>query len=103
MADRTRSERLLTFLLLPAIVVGVLVLTGITFRTSFQQEQLRQRSVVEATLSLANEKTARLEQLIIDQDNVVATEADVATIETFSARWLKLAPRQTPTVRAVVI
>jgi two-component system, OmpR family, phosphate regulon sensor histidine kinase PhoR len=103
MADPTRSERLLTFLLLPAIVVGVLVLTGITFRTSFQQEQLRQRSVVEATLSLANEKTSRLDQLIIDQDNVVETEADVAHIETFATRWLKVASRQTPTVRAVIV
>ena len=60
MAARTGKERLLTFLLLPAIVGAVLVLTGVTFGTSFQQERLRQRSVVEATLSLANEKAARL-------------------------------------------
>ena len=47
MADRTRRERIFTFLLLPAIAVGVLVLTGVTFRTSFKQERLRQQSVVE--------------------------------------------------------
>ena len=44
MADRTRQERIFTFLLLPAIAVGVLVLTGVTFRTSFQVHDTRRRS-----------------------------------------------------------
>ena len=54
MADPTRRERLLTFLLLPVIVVAVLVLAGVMFRSSFQLEKLREQSVVEATLLLAN-------------------------------------------------
>lgn len=103
MADRTRRERTLTFLLLPAIVVGVLVLTGVTFRTSFQQERLRQQSVVEATLSLANEKAARLDQLIVDQDTVVAADADVSNLTKLGQAWLSVAQRQTPTVRAVLV
>ena len=57
---------------MPAIVVGVLVLGGVTFRTTFQIEKLRQQSVVEATLSLANEKVDRLDKRIIEQDNVGA-------------------------------
>jgi len=84
-------------------VVGVLVLTGVTFRTSFQQERLRQQSVVEATLSLANEKAGRLDQLIVDQDTVVATEADVGAYETLGPSWLAIAARQTPTVRALLV
>src|SRR4051794_20883377 len=80
MADRTRRERFFTFLLLPAIVIGVLVLSGVTFRTSFQQERLRQQSVVEATLSLANEKAARLDQLIVDQDTIIASEVDISNL-----------------------
>lgn len=103
MAERTRRERFSTFLLLPAIVVGVLVLTGVTFRTSLQQEDLRERSVVEATLSLANEKAARLDQLIIDQDTVVAAEADVENPGHLGSAWLSVASRQTPSVRAVLI
>jgi two-component system phosphate regulon sensor histidine kinase PhoR len=103
MADRTRRERFFTFLLLPAIVVGVLVLSGVTFRTSFQQERLRQQSVVEATLSLANEKAARLDQLIVDQDTVVASEADLANLAKLGRSWLALAARQTPTIRAVLV
>jgi two-component system phosphate regulon sensor histidine kinase PhoR len=103
MADRIRRERILTFLLVPAIGVAVLILTGVTFRTSFQQERLRQRSVVEATLSLANEKAARLDQLIIDQDTAVAAEADVAQLNGLGPAWLAVAARQTPTVRAVLV
>jgi two-component system phosphate regulon sensor histidine kinase PhoR len=101
-ADRTGRERFFTFLLLPAIVVGVLVLTGVTFRTSFQQESLRQQSVVEATLSVANDKAARLDQLIVDQDTVVAAETDVSSLSTSGPAWLAVAARQTPTVRAVL-
>src|ERR1700755_3238228 len=98
MADRIRAERVLTFLLVPAIGVAVLILTGVTFRTSFQQERLRQQSVVEATLSLANEKAARLDQLIIDQDTAVGAEADVTDLTNAGAAWLAVAARQTPTV-----
>src|SRR6187399_887529 len=71
MADRPRRERLLTFLLLPAIVLAVLVLAGVMFRSSFQLEKLREQSVIEATLLLANEKADRLDKRIIEQDNVV--------------------------------
>src|SRR5207237_6301959 len=103
MADRTRRERIFTFLLLPAIAVGVLVLTGVTFRTSFQQELLRQQSVVEATLSLANEKAARLDQHIVDQDTAVASETDLGHLSNLGRSWLAVAARQTPTVRAVLV
>ncbi len=98
-----RRERLLTFFLLPAIVLAVLVLTGVTFRTSFQLEKLREQSVVEATSSLANEKADRLDKRIIDQDNVVAAEADPAEYPRLRENWLPVAARQTPTVRAVLI
>jgi hypothetical protein len=103
MSDGTRAERGVIFLLLPAIVIGVLVLTGVTFRTSFQQERLREQSVVEATLSLANERAARLDQLIIDQDAVVAAETDVGDLGKLARTWLAVAARQTPTVRAVLV
>ena len=48
--DRTRREQLLTFLLLPAIVIAVLVLSGVMFRSSFQLEKLREQSVVATPL-----------------------------------------------------
>jgi two-component system phosphate regulon sensor histidine kinase PhoR len=103
MSDPTRRERLLTFLLLPAIVVAVLVLAGIMFRSSFQLERLREQSVVEATLLLANEKADRLDKRIIEQDNAVRSIIDVAERGEFGARWIESAAIQTPTVRAVLL
>jgi two-component system, OmpR family, phosphate regulon sensor histidine kinase PhoR len=103
MADQTRRERLLTFLLLPVIVVAVLVLAGVMFRSSFQLEKLREQSVVEATLLLANEKADRLDKNIIDQDNAVRSTIDVADRTSFGSRWLEAAGLQTPTVRAVFL
>jgi len=103
MSDPTRRERLLTFLLLPTIVVAVLVLAGIMFRSSFQLERLREQSVVEATLLLANEKADRLDKRIIEQDNSVRSIIDVAERAEFGARWIESAAIQTPTVRAVLL
>jgi two-component system, OmpR family, phosphate regulon sensor histidine kinase PhoR len=103
MADPTRRERLLTFLLLPVIVVAVLVLAGVMFRSSFQLEKLREQSVVEATLLLANEKADRLDKNIIEQDNAVRASVDVRERASFGSRWLETAVIQTPTVRAVFL
>src|SRR5688500_15226490 len=103
MADPTRRERLLTFLLLPVIVVAVLVLAGVMFRSSFQLEKLREQSVVEATLLLANEKADRLDKNIIEQDNAVRTSVDTTERSEFGSRWLENAALQTPTVRAVFL
>ena len=102
-SDVPRTERLFTFLVVPAIVIGVLVLGGVTFRTTFQIEKLRQQSVVEATISLANEKVDRLDKRIIEQDNVVLAEADLAGLPLLAQRWLPIAARETPTVRAILV
>src|SRR5512134_2577382 len=103
MSDPTRRERLLTFLLLPAIVVAVLVLSGVMFRYSFQLEKLREQSVVEATLSLANERADRLDKRIIEQDNAVRSVLDLTERAEFGSKWLETAALQTPTVRAVFL
>ncbi len=102
-SDLPRTDRLFTFLVVPAIVVGVLILGGITFRTTFQIEKLRQQSVLEATISLANEKVDRLDKRIIEQDNVVLAEVDPSTLDWPGQRWLPIAARETPTVRAILI
>jgi len=102
-ADQTRRERVLAFFLLPVIVVAVLVLAGVMFRSSFQLEKLREQSVVEATLLLANEKADRLDKNIIDQDNAVRSTVDVSDRSGFGSRWLETAAIQTPTVRAVLL
>ncbi len=103
MVERTRREQLLTFLLTPGVVVAVVVLAVITFRTTFQIEKQTKLSVIEATVTLANEKTDRLDKRIIEEDNVLVAEADPATIGTLARRWLPTAARETPTVVRVLI
>ena len=101
--DKTRRDRLASFVLLPAVLVAVGVLAYFTFRTTFQIEKLRQQSVLEATLGLAGEKADRLDKQIVEQDNVVLAIADPATLTELSERWLPTAQRETPTVRAIVV
>lgn len=103
MTERTRREQLLTFLLTPLVVLGVIALAVITFRTTLQIEKLRHQSVLEATVSVANEKADRLDKRIIEEDNVVMAEADVTSMGSLALGWLPTAARETPSVRLVMI
>ena len=96
-------ERLASFVLLPAVLAAVGILAYFTFRTTLQVERLRQQSVLEATLGLANEKADRLDKRIIEQDNVVFAIADPAHLTELAQRWLPTAQRETPTVRAILV
>lgn len=96
-------DRLKVFVLLPLVVVAVGILAYFTFRTTMQVDNLRQQSVLEATLGLATEKANRLDRQIIDQDNVVVAIADPARLDELAERWLPTARRETPSVRAIVV
>src|SRR5580698_4947554 len=96
-------ENLARIILLPAVLAAVGTLAYFTLRTTLQVERLRQQSVLEATLGLANEKADRLDQRIIEQDDVIFAIADPARLTEISQRWLPTAPRETPTVRAVLV
>jgi two-component system, OmpR family, phosphate regulon sensor histidine kinase PhoR len=98
-----RRETLARFVLLPAVLVAVGILAYFTFRTTLQVERLRQQSVLEATLGLANEKADRLDKRIIDEDNVVMAIADPQRLTDLTTRWLPTARRETPTVRAILV
>ena len=98
-----RRERLASVVLLPAVLAAVGILAYFTFRTMLQVERLRQQSILEATLGLANEKADRLERSIIEQDNVVFAIADPQRTTELTQRWLPTAQRETPTVRAILV
>src|SRR5580698_3575753 len=96
-------ENLARIILLPAVLAAVGTLAYFTLRTTLQVERLRQQSVLEATLGLANEKADRLDQRIIEQDDVIFAIADPARLTELAQRWLPTAQRETPTVRAVLV
>ena len=85
------------------MLAAVGILAYFTFRTTLQVERLRQQSVLEATLGLANEKADRLDKRIIEQDNVVLAIADPQRLTDLTSRWLPTAQRETPTVRAILV
>ena len=98
-----RRERVTRFVMLPAVLVAVGILTYFTFRTTLQVERLRKQSVLEATLGLASEKADRLDKRIVEQDSVLYAITEPGRIGELSQRWLPTAQRETPTVRAVVV
>ncbi len=96
-------EKLLYFALVPAIVLAVLVLGVYSLRTTGQIERARRQTVVDATLTLADERVDSLDKLIVAQDNVVAMHADPASLSAIPRRWLPTAARETPSVRAILV
>ncbi len=95
--------RVLSYALLPAVVVAAFVLAYFTFRTTFQLDKLRQQSVLESTLALANEKADRLDKRIVTEDNTVFAVAEPAQLAALTERWVPTAQRETPTVRAILL
>ena len=98
-----RSWRVTSLVFLPLVLLAAGVLAYVTFRANLQVDKLRQQSVLEATLGLANEKADRLDKHIIEEDNVVVAIADPASLPTLGERWLPTAQRETPTVRAILV
>ena len=101
--DKTRRDRLASFVLLPVVLVAVGVFTYFAVRTTLQVERLRRESVHETTFALAGDKADRLDKEIIEQDNVVIALADPAHLDELNERWLPVAQHETRTVRAVLV
>ncbi len=93
-------ERLLYFVLVPAIGLAVLLLGAAALRTTLQIEKASQQTVFDATWSLAKERVDRLDKMIIAQDNAVDEAVRVDELASIAQRW---SVRETPTVRAVMV
>lgn len=100
---RTRERSLLLPTVLGIVVLALVVLGTVLYRSSFQIDHLRERSVVEATLSVANEKADRLEKSIIEQDNALLDLTEGEDALSFGKRWLSVPLSQTPSVRAALL
>jgi two-component system phosphate regulon sensor histidine kinase PhoR len=103
MPERAQREKLFYFALVPVIVLAVLVLGVLSLRTLPQIEKARRQTVLDATLTIADERVDGLDKLIIAQDNVVAAHVDLASLTAISRRWLPTAARETPSVRAILV
>jgi two-component system phosphate regulon sensor histidine kinase PhoR len=88
---------------LPLILAAAGVLSYYTWETASRFEELGESSIAHATLLLVEEKIDRVEQNIISQDNAVFHLVDPGDPEALRARWLPLAPRISPSVRAIIV
>lgn len=98
-----RRPELIYVVLLPLLIAAAGVLTYYTWETWSRYEELGASSIVHTTLLLVEEKVDRIEQQIIQADNSVFHLIDMSDHETLSERWLPLAERISPSVRAVLI
>lgn len=89
--------------LVPLIVAAAGVLSYYTWDNASRFEELGASSIAHSTLLLVEEKVDRIEQQIISRDNAVFHLIDVADPEGLRTRWLPLAERISPSVRAVLI
>ncbi len=103
MGQRGRREKVLYYVLVPSIVVAVLLLGGTALRTTLQIEKARQQTIIDATVTLADERVDRLDKLIVAEDNVALAHVDLARLTSIAERWLPTAARETPTIRAILV
>ncbi len=100
---KRRPELLLYTVLLPLILAAAAVLSYYTWETASRYEELGEVSIAHMSLLLVEEKVDRIEQQIISRDNAVFHLVDVSDPEGLRTRWLPLAERISPSVRAVLI
>ncbi len=101
--DTKARERTMYVAFIFAICVAVLVLGGAVLRAALQVEKARQQTVFDATWTVAQERTKRLDEMIIAQDRAVIANVDLADLSTIADSWLPTAQRETPTVRAILV
>jgi two-component system phosphate regulon sensor histidine kinase PhoR len=96
----------LTWVTLTAIIVAVVVLLAVTFRTTLRLDALRAQAVLELTLEFADEKVDRVDRAIIEADEAIRGLADATSLGSIDGsprRWRAQLTRQTPTISHVLV
>jgi two-component system phosphate regulon sensor histidine kinase PhoR len=100
---RKRQPQVLYVILLPLILAAAGVLSYFTWETASRYEELGASSIAHSTALLVAEKVDRTEQEIIFRDNAVFHLIDVSDLSGLPDKWLPLAERISPSVRALLI
>lgn len=80
-----------------------MVLGYFALQSAAQFAEMSEQSVLRSTFLLVDEKIDRVEQMIISADEAVFHLVDPVRPETVEEEWPALAPRISPSVRAVVV
>jgi two-component system phosphate regulon sensor histidine kinase PhoR len=95
--------RLIYWGVLPTIAAAAGILGYYAYQSAAQFAALGEQSIVQSTLLLVDEKVDRVEQQIITADNAVFHLVDFEDLEGLEERWVPLAERISPSVRALVV
>jgi two-component system, OmpR family, phosphate regulon sensor histidine kinase PhoR len=99
---RGQLQRLGSYALIAAIIVGGTSLAYYSYRYAEDRATRGAQSVMETTRDLAEEKIARIEHLIGDSDRTLFNLVDLRNLKELLPRWTELG-RLSPTVESVII
>ncbi len=97
----TWRQRVVFFVLLPAIAVAAGILGYYAWVTASRFNRLGEQTIAESTLLLVREKVETVEQYVITQDNAALRLVEVSDPNSVTSKWLPNAPELTPSVYAI--
>ena len=98
-----RSFRRGYWVLVPAIIIAAGILGYYTFRSSLERTELREETIAQSLLSVAQQGVQEVERYIRGVDERVFRLVDPNDSSTIDTVWLPQATMQTPSVRAVLL
>ncbi len=95
--------RLGYWILVPAVIIAAGILGYYTFRSSVEQAELREQTIAQWLLSVAQQGVEQVERYIRTADNTVFRLVDPNDSSTIDTVWLPAAESETPSVRSVLL
>jgi two-component system phosphate regulon sensor histidine kinase PhoR len=97
------SFRIGYWLLVPAVIIAAGILGFYTFRSSMEHRELREQTIAQSLLSVAQKGVEEVERYIRSADATVFRLVDPNDSSTVDTVWLPEAKRQTPSARSVLL
>ncbi|MEM6961505.1 MAG: HAMP domain-containing sensor histidine kinase [Myxococcota bacterium] len=96
-------QRIVYFVLLPAITIAACILGYFTWRTTSAATRLGERTIAEATLLLVREKVDIIEQYVIQADREAFQMVHLASPDAVDLRFRELGDEVIPSVHALAL
>ena len=97
------SFRIGYWLLVPAVIIAAGILGYYTFRSAAEQAELREQTIAQSLLSVAQQSVEEVERYIQRADAMVFRLVDPNDSSTIDTVWLPAARAETPSIDAVLL
>src|SRR4029453_12388679 len=91
-----------TYMLIGAIVVAATALAYYSYEYAKEMAERGEQSIVLATRDVAQQRRARIDNLISDSNEILFNLVDVENLKDFPRRWQDIG-RLSPTVESVIV